>query len=795
MVITTRMRSLLDGADEVNCSLLSKEASLELLLRAGGCEYLLENPPPAAATAIELCGRLPLALGIAGGIIAELADAWQENLLPLLKDEFGDASVEERVISASLRAVPKEMQAGVSDLFTLFAIFAEDSVVPAAAIDVVAPLMPHLSAIEAQQMRQVRRWLQQLVKANIMRGSIEGGVAVHDIVRDFMISRAEAAPEGGLRTTQREAVKRFLAAFDARNSASGYISASLHWHVRQAQQADVAIHADVELMRVLTHESGDIRKQGAIGIGLGKLRAAADACDAAGDNLEAAQVMFAAATLRGSAAGAETRRAWVSLRLLEEAGHGSSASRGLENRVLGALCVATEGGFAFGSAEHDMLLARMKALGAELSAGMAAGGMASKEVMDAEFAQGLSETMSAIKWEQITGYSGLLTHEDVECAHVQWSLGGRHFLAAMAAAPDATSSVVVSSWCAWMALACQRQHALPAFSFEALCGEGGALLRDTIEKYEHETVHPVAKGFGISVDFGMTGLEPFGLLLFVGDVTAARAGAIKIIDANRRVLARVKQGGGSADAYGYESFLTIAYLAPALWLMGDRKLLRDFMANSLAGACLIDEEIRQGVATFWKQWGWKSDDGHQHSTQASFMLILHAIATLLEAGGGDDTSRAALRKWLPPPSELLRITEFECDWRAQNPALHPALMCATLHGEQLGDWEVAAEVAEGVLRIEAFNPLLRVQSHRLLARANAALGRRAAACEASERAAAEASGAHYLWLEMLSLRDMLGWCEAEAADGVRSRVSKVVGRLAVSAEELTGVLGDGLAHC
>ena len=37
------------------------------------------TPPPAALEAIELCGRLPLALGIAGGIVAELGDSWQES--------------------------------------------------------------------------------------------------------------------------------------------------------------------------------------------------------------------------------------------------------------------------------------------------------------------------------------------------------------------------------------------------------------------------------------------------------------------------------------------------------------------------------------------------------------------------------------------------------------------------------------------------------------------------------------------------------------------------------------------
>ena len=59
----------MSGAAEVQCGTLSERASLELLLRTGGVEEverLLECPPPAAVAAVKLCGRLPLALGIAG---------------------------------------------------------------------------------------------------------------------------------------------------------------------------------------------------------------------------------------------------------------------------------------------------------------------------------------------------------------------------------------------------------------------------------------------------------------------------------------------------------------------------------------------------------------------------------------------------------------------------------------------------------------------------------------------------------------------------------------------------------
>ena len=42
------------------------------------------------------------------------------------------------------------------------------------------------------------------------------------------------------------------------------------------------------------------------------------------------------------------------------------------------------------------------------------------------------------------------------------------------------------------------------------------------------------------------------------------------------------------------------------------------------------------------------------------------------------------------------------------------------------------------------------------------------------------------------MRDLLRWSEAGAADGVRSRLSGVAGRMAATAEEVAGVLGEGV---
>ena len=477
VVVTTRIRSLLDGAAEVSCGTLSAEASLELLLRAGGCEHLLSEPPPAALEAIELCGRLPLALGIAGGIIEGLGTTWQAELCQLLKDEFEEASVEERVVTASLRAVPEAKREGVEALFTLFAIFAEDSIVPDTAIDVLAPLIPNQAA---KKKMEVRRWLQQLLKANILRGSIESGVSVHDLVRDCMIRRAEAVREGGLRATQREAVPLLLDALDAGGPAASYVSANLHWHVRQAQQTNIAIDTDTVLMSVLTHESGDVRKQGAIGVGIDKLRAAAKACDKSGDHLEAAQLMWAASAVRGQVAGAELQLACASIKRLEAAGRGSSASRALESRVLQGLFLATLGGFAFGSDEHNELLERMEELARRPSVQGATN--ANKEAFDAEYGLVMTALFAAWALESMTGYSGPVTRDTVVKAHMHLGESAAHCLQAEAVAPDEASVQMVRSMHTFATVYHCRPHALPEFTPTTAFGEGGERLRQTIER-------------------------------------------------------------------------------------------------------------------------------------------------------------------------------------------------------------------------------------------------------------------------------------------------------------------------
>jgi len=133
------------------------------------------------------------ALGIAGGIIEVLADTWQAELLDVLGDDLGgDTSIEERVVQASLRSMPPASRAGVESLFACFSIFAEDAVVPAVVVDIIAPLMEGYPEDERKRKLLVRQWLKLLLKGSLVQGSIEHGVYVHDLIRDCMLRRAEA---------------------------------------------------------------------------------------------------------------------------------------------------------------------------------------------------------------------------------------------------------------------------------------------------------------------------------------------------------------------------------------------------------------------------------------------------------------------------------------------------------------------------------------------------------------------------------------------------------------------------
>lgn len=66
-------------------------------------------------------------------------------------------------------------------------------------------------------------------------------------------------------------------------------------------------------------------------------------------------------------------------------------------------------------------------------------------------------------------------------------------------------------------------------------------------RYELDTIHPFAKSLFLNIDIVLYGLEPLCLLLWWGDLDGMRAGVSKVLDSNKRILARVNQGEASAE--------------------------------------------------------------------------------------------------------------------------------------------------------------------------------------------------------------------------------------------------------
>ncbi len=188
LVATTRVKGLVPGAAEFELGLLSPEYSVRLLLECAG-EKAVEPFPQILYDAVELCGRLPLVISIAAGILEQQhGGVVDEAFIALLSEDHGEVlregehgdemvSIEDRLINASLNSYTGKDKNQVEQLFLEFAIFPEDVPVPLPVFDALAPMWagretkrPHL---------KVRSWVTALVRCSLAVGSLADGVYQH----------------------------------------------------------------------------------------------------------------------------------------------------------------------------------------------------------------------------------------------------------------------------------------------------------------------------------------------------------------------------------------------------------------------------------------------------------------------------------------------------------------------------------------------------------------------------------------------------------------------------------------
>ena len=160
LLLTTRIKDLLRGTHKcVHFGPMPQDEAIEMLLQAGGVARAPSDPvPEAAVEAVKLCGYLPLSLSLAAAMLQEHADDWTEALVPLLRgdnraelrefvldeDDESGLTTESRIITSSLDLLRAKRQHGPAVLLGIFAVFAEDVIVPAVVLRAGFTCRPHL---------------------------------------------------------------------------------------------------------------------------------------------------------------------------------------------------------------------------------------------------------------------------------------------------------------------------------------------------------------------------------------------------------------------------------------------------------------------------------------------------------------------------------------------------------------------------------------------------------------------------------------------------------------------------
>jgi len=203
LIVTTRIRGLIKGGSEVAIGTLSQQDALQLLAATAGVDnYAPQQEGGAedgdqcslACEVVDLCGYLALTLTIAGGMISE-ANGIDSDLVAVLRsegfhdaDEEGQESVEDRVITASLKMIrkSKKKSAGLAEQLMLFyAVFAEDVPIPIAVLKTCVPSVVMNTSQSEKTGHATRIALSTLLNYSLIKGGFEegSGTWMHDIIR------------------------------------------------------------------------------------------------------------------------------------------------------------------------------------------------------------------------------------------------------------------------------------------------------------------------------------------------------------------------------------------------------------------------------------------------------------------------------------------------------------------------------------------------------------------------------------------------------------------------------------
>eukprot|EP01047_Picozoa_sp_COSAG01_P033033 COSAG01_NODE_2413_length_7745_cov_2.532304_7_plen_355_part_00 len=162
----------------IDIGLPSEDDAIKMLLATADLSIDGELPLEAREL-VRFCKMLPLTISIAGKLVKEVdiqeAADW-EGVVEMMKDEFAEndeqRTVEETVISVSMKSIRGGHAKNVMHLFKSLALLPEDAVVP---VEIVSIMFHSVHGDDGSSMKcpsvpLTRRWLKQLIDRSLVLG-------------------------------------------------------------------------------------------------------------------------------------------------------------------------------------------------------------------------------------------------------------------------------------------------------------------------------------------------------------------------------------------------------------------------------------------------------------------------------------------------------------------------------------------------------------------------------------------------------------------------------------------------
>jgi hypothetical protein len=810
LLVTTRIRGLLAGCDELSLNLMTPQESVDLLLRTGAVEDPEDAVAAAAAAQVAgLCGHLPLYLSICGSIISDYEGGaeWQEELVQMLQedrvgvideaagDENAGMTTAGRIVDASLNMLK---DADASAAFMSLGTAPEDVLVP-------IPVAQLLCAADAANTSKsttitVRKSVKKLLDRNLLQGSTTEGFQMHDIVRDLVRSRIGDAD--AMRAKQRAVVAAFIEACPegARGWAAGdatgvYASQALRVHMAEALPLDAAARLDAEEALAWLDASDNVMghivvRCAAQALGHPAVLALGERSEAAGQPWTAAKRFGAAAITMIEQSGTrdheeaqekETPLLQRACLLLAGMPEQTRASRTLELSLRGQVAMRLKW-------DNPFIVAGQTRIQELLEEGIDVDDAAL--LVGAGWAQELSN-MSTCGFN-IDGEEH--THDPA-----QWKLSldrgfmSAHYKTALDLLPRADPYWIVAA--AYITFACScpghRQQEIGVATYSAFCPH--ALLVDLMDSYDFNKHTPLLQAAPMGMDFMLASPQVAFALGAHGDIAVCRRWFTKMCECFEGMDARTQPGAFIGACMGGLN-CTNSYFAKAG--LGDLSLRLMKATYNTYDEVTASAEAYNGVMQFFSWTGKR----HTYFTQAFSVAQMRRRHWLLAP---DEVGREKMEAWLADvPAEWGSAAQGEL--LETTPTSIGMLMggdCAEVF-ESLGRYEEGIVAAQADVRSSNCVPPVLIASHCAMGRCHAALQRPAEARAAFEAAVAEARRCELPFFEMLAHRDLIVHVlDAEdaaegAAGGVReahmATLGACIGRLVGPLEEYSAVLGTGI---